>query len=158
MLEQATTVPDIVQLRPPPPAAVLAQRPAWFAVAPTQLPPQHWLSFVHASLFWRQYEVAVLQTLLMQPFEQHSVFVVQVLPEALQAFELPVAQSLFVPQTPLQQSLPVAHASPTFLHCDAEHLPSEPQKPEQHWLSLVQVVAEPVVMQGPLRLPHWSGA
>lgn len=36
------------------------------------------------------------------------------------------------------------------------HLPSAPQRPEQHWLFVVQFVVVSL-MHGPLRLPHWLG-
>jgi hypothetical protein len=41
VLEQLVTVPAMVQEVPPPGAAAVAQMPAFEAVAPTQLPPQH---------------------------------------------------------------------------------------------------------------------
>ena len=58
---------------------------------------------------------------------------------------------------PLQQSLPVAQPTPIFLHAVALHLPSAPQKLEQHCALLVQVVAEPFWMHGPEIEEHWSG-
>jgi hypothetical protein len=146
----------MVHEMPPPGAATVAQTPACVAVAPTQLPPQHWVLDVHASLFCRQNDVAVLQTPPMQPFEQHSELAAQELPDALQAPPLVVAQRPPV-HLPLQHSLPLAHATATFLHALARHLPVAPQEPEQQSELLLHVVAAPVTMHGPPRLPHWFG-
>jgi hypothetical protein len=152
-----TTVPAIVHAVPPPGAATVPQVPACVAVAPTQLPPQHWVLAVHASLSCLQNDVAALQVPPMQPFEQHSELAAQVLPDALQAPPLVVAQKPPV-HLPLQHSLPVVHATAMFLHAVARHWPVAPQEPEQQSELFVHVVAAPVTMHGPERLPHWFGA
>ena len=122
-----------------------------------QVPPQHCVLAMHASPFCLQYDVAVLHVPPMQPPEQQSVFAAQVLPDALQPVMLVVAQTPPL-HLPLQQSLPVAHATPMFLHAPAMHLPVAPHEPEQQSEFFEHTVAEPVVMHGPLRLPHWFGA
>jgi hypothetical protein len=151
------TVPETVHERPPPPAATRAQAPDVHA------PPQHCEAEVHASPICLQYDVAVLHTPLMQPFEQHSrsalAWVIpappQVLPDALQRPALFVTQ---VPvHLPLQHSLAFAHATARFLHAPARQVPAEPQELEQQSVLAVQGVSWPVSMHGPLRLPHWFG-
>ena len=112
---------------------------------------------MHESLFCLQKEVVVLQTPPMQPFEQHCESRVQVLPEPRQAPPLVEAHTPPV-HLPLQQFAFVAQARPSFLHWVAAHVPVAPQMPEQHCVFVVHVVADPVVMHGPERLPHWSGA
>ena len=149
-------MPESVHEVPPPGAATVVQTPACVAVAPVHVPPQHCELAVHASLFCLQYEVAALQTPPTQPFEQHSELAAHVLPDALQAPPLVVAQTPPV-HLPLQHSLPVAHATARFLHAVARHVPVEPQEPEQQSELARQVVAAPVAMHGPLRLPHWLG-
>lgn len=156
-LEHVVTVPEIVHVMPPPGAATVAQVPACDAVAPTQLPPQHWVFAVQESPFCLQNDVAVLQKPLMQPFEQHWLSAVQVLPEAAQVPPFVDAQRPPL-HLPLQQSAPLVQARPTFLHWPLTHWPSALQWPEQHCESLWHAVAEPVVMHGPARLPHWFGA
>ena len=155
-LEHATTVPETVHPKPPPGAATIAQTPACVAVAPTQLPPQHWVLAVQASLSCLQNDVAVLQTPPMQPFEQHSESAAHVLPDALQTPPLFDTQRLAV-HLPLQHSLPLAHATATILHAAARHVPFPPQAPEQQSELAEHLVAAPVAMHGPLRLPHWLG-
>ena len=151
------TVPDTLQLRPPPDATTTAHLPACVAVAPTQLPPQHSVFCMHESLSCLQNDVAVLQMPSMQPFEQHCALSVQVLPDARQTPAFVEVQT-FPVHLPLQQSALLAQASPSFLHWAATHLAVALQKPEQQSLSSPQGLVEPVVMHGPLRLPHWFGA
>ena len=152
----ATTVPEIVHEVPPPGAATVVQMPACVAVAPVQVPPQHCVLEVHASLFCLQNDVAALQTLPMQPFEQHSESAAQVLPDALQTLPLVDTQRLPV-HLPLQHSLPVAHATARFLHAIARHVPVAPHDAEQQSEFCEHFVAAPVAMHGPLRFPHWLG-
>jgi hypothetical protein len=110
---------------------------------------------VHASLFWRQYDVAVLQKPPMQPCEQHCEPDVQALPEARHCPPLSVTH---VPvHLPLQHWLPLEQETPRFLHALARHCPSGPHTPEQHCEFEMHVVVEPFWMHGPLRLPHWFG-
>jgi hypothetical protein len=111
---------------------------------------------VHASLFWRQYDVAVLQMPPMQPCEQHCAPEEQALPEARHPPPLSVAQTPPV-QLPLQHWLPLVQELPRFLHALARQSPSGPQTPEQHCVFERHVVPEPFGMHGPLRLPHWFG-
>ena len=155
-LEQATTVPEMVHAVPPPGALTVVQMPAWVAVRPVQVPPQHCVLDVQESLFCLQNDVAVLQTPPMQPFEQHSELAAQVLPDALQTPPLSVTHTLPV-HLPLQHSLPLAHATVRFLHEVVRHTPSAPQAPEQQSEFCVHFVGEPLTRQGPLRLPHWFG-
>ena len=93
----------------------------------------------------------------MQPPEQHSELPAHVLPDALQPVGLFVAQTP-AEHFPLQHWLPFAHATPTFLHAVARQVPVAPHEPEQQSELALHTVAEPVVMHGPLRLPHWFGA
>jgi hypothetical protein len=141
---------------PPPGAATVVQVPAWVALKPVQVPPQHWALAVQASPFCLQNDVAVLHLPPMQPFEQHSESAPQVLPDALHAPALLVTQRLPV-HLPLQHSLPLAHATARFLHAVARHVPVAPHEPEQQSEFCVHFVAAPVAMHGPERLPHWFG-
>jgi hypothetical protein len=126
-------------------------------VAPVHVPPQHSVATVQASPFCLQYDVAALHLPPMQPCEQHSESPPQVLPEALQLVGLFVAQT--PPEhLPLQHSLPLPHATATFLHALARQVPVAPHDPEQQSELFTHLVAEPVAMHGPLRLPHWFGA
>jgi len=59
---------------------------------------------------------------------------------------------------PLQHCPSPRQFAPTFVHAPATHAPVALQKPEQHWLAVEHIVAEPVTMHGPARLPHWFGA
>lgn len=126
-------------------------------MAPTQLPPQHSVLAVQTSLFCLQYDVAALHLPPMQPSEQQSVLAAQVLPDAKQVPALFCAQRPPL-HLPLQHSLPLKHATAMFLHALARHVPVPPQAPEQQSELTVHLVADPVVMHGPLRLPHWFGA
>jgi hypothetical protein len=110
----------MVHPRPPPGAATIPHEPACVAVAPVQAPPQHCVLAVHASPFCLQNDVATLQVPPMQPFEQHSASAAQLLPDALHAPPLVVAQKPPV-HLPLQHSLPVVHATAMFLHAVARH-------------------------------------
>ena len=90
------------------------------AVAPTQLPPQHWVLAVQESPFCLQNDVAALQTPPMQPFEQHWLSEVQVLFDA--RHEPPFVDAHTPPlHLPLQQSELVAQPRPSFLHAEAVH-------------------------------------
>lgn len=111
---------------------------------------------VQASLFCLQNDVAALQVPPTQPSEQHSELAAHVLPEALQALGLFVAHTPPV-HLPLQHSLPFAHATAMFLQALARHVPVDPHEPEQQSELFEHLVTEPVVMHGPLRLPHWFG-
>jgi hypothetical protein len=137
--------------------------PAADAVAPVHAPLQHWLFWLHASLICLHHDVAKLHLPPMHPKEQHSELAAQVLPAALHELLLPVTQTKPV-QRPLQHWLPLAQVAPRFEHDGAPpsgrawmHLPSAPQRPEQHWSFAEQVVVVSL-MHGPLRLPHWFGA
>lgn len=147
------TVPAMVQLRPPPGGSTVPQEPACVAVAPKQAPPQQSSELTHASPFCLQYDVVALHFPEMQPFEQHSLFAVHVLPDARHALPLVVAQT--PPEhLPLQHSPLFPQATLRFLQAAALHTPVAPQKPEQHCELAVHCVVEPVVMHGPETLPH----
>lgn len=153
VVEHATTVPAMVQVTPPPGAFTVEQMPG-VVVLPLHLPPQHCVLSVQVSPFCLQYDVAVLQTLLMQPFEQHCESELQVLPDAKHEFVLFVAQK--PPEhLPEQHWFAVVHAVPMLRHAPERQVPAEPHEPEQHWSFVVQV--PPVVWHGPFRLPHWFG-
>jgi len=84
VVEHPTTVPAIVQLRPPPGAFTIAQTPARVAVAPVHAPPQQSNCVRHASPVCLQNDVAALHLPPMHPPEQHSPLPPLVLPDALQ--------------------------------------------------------------------------
>ena len=93
----------------------------------------------------------------MQPFEQHWLSPVHVLPDARHV--LPLFDAQTPPEhRPLQQSPLLAHATLRSLQAAALHTPVALQKPEQHCVFAVHFVVEPVVMHGPETLPHWLGA
>ena len=143
----------MVQLSPPPGASTSPHAPACVAVAPTQVPPQHWSPLRHASPFCLQYDVSALHLPPTQPFEQHWLSAVHELPDAKHAPALFVTHAPPV-QRPLQHSALLPQVVLRSLQALALQTPVEPQKPEQHCEFAVQRVPEFVVMHGPELLPH----
>jgi hypothetical protein len=91
-----------------------------------QIPPQHSNPVVQTSPVCVQNEGWLLQTPLLQKFEQHSAPEPQGLPDVLHVvlsgahFPPPVP---FGTQEPPQQSVPTPHAPLSATHCCAAHVP-----------------------------------
>ena len=133
------------------------QVPASAPDAITQSPLQHWAEVVHVSWFCRQKEDTALHVpLAVQSCEQHWVPSVQVSPEDL---HVPLLIAWHVPaHLPVQHSAFAPHVTPSDLQAVAWQSWLTPQAPEQQSLLFTHVVAAPVLMHGPVRLPHWFGA
>ncbi len=142
------TVPAMVQLPPPLPAAT-AHKPSGPVVF-LQMPPQHSVSVEHASPVWVQNDGCPLQSPLLQNLEQHSPPAVHGLPLVLQ---LPLS-GVHAPalQTPPQHSSLAVHAWLSATQSVSEHLPDTHEN-VQHSLPVVQ--ATPGALQVPTGFPHF---